>query len=446
MSCDACLDIDMGHFAAMYNHTFHFLFSLTLPVVRPSNNGVPTSNGDSLQATVPPSLEGAWPGNSGFGTSTTLQGAWLAGSGHGTIAEMLKGGTRKSTPLLSSSISGDVVPSTVPASTSLEQLSVSSMHLSGLDPVASLSFDPHTGSPGSVVKRETRFSGDVPTYGLQDAHYVQANNSNAFSVERDIASMQPTDLNLSVSMEEQAQSASGFLGGQSLSVNIADVQEGQTGLGSQFSGAPGYQPQQFVESQKGSFVLLYLHALTYILLTITKSRSFELADNATVDWGSHLITHEEDPPVEVLSESTVLDGPLSPAANLQDTSVRDSHSVIIPDHIRVSDADCTMLSFGSFDVGFDGMSANPSFIPEDKNRSFESAAVSDLSAAMRSLSTRLVWYFVQTRLLTHAFMFILQSLLIFKIAKYSGFFIEENIYLSKICDATSIAYLFARIW
>lgn len=324
------------------------------------NNGVSTSNGDSLQATVPPSLEGAWPGNSGFGTSTTLQGAWLAGSGQGTIAEMLKGGARKSTPLSSSSISGDVVPSAVPASTSLEQLSVSSMHLSGLDPVATLSFDPHTGSPGSVVKRETRFSGDVPTYGLQDAHYVQANNSNALSVERDIASMQPTDLNLSAPLEEQAQSASGFLGGQSRSVNIADVQEGQTGLGSQFSGAPGYQPQQFVESQK---------------------------DNATVDWGSHLITHEEDPPVEVLSEGTVLDGPLSPSANLQDTSVRDSHSVIIPDHIRVSDADCTMLSFGSFDVGFDGMSSNPSFIPEDKNRSFESATVSDLSAAMRSLST-----------------------------------------------------------
>eukprot|EP00250_Pteridium_aquilinum_P016016 c22894_g1_i1 orf=269-2953(+) len=321
------------------------------------NNGLPTSsglsNGDTLQETVLPGREGGWPASSGFGTTsaTPLQGAWLAGSGHGTIADMLKGGARKS--------SVDVVPSAVPASATLEQQSVYS---AALDPVASLPYDSHTRSP-------QRFSGDVSSFGFQDgdsAHYGLASNSSALSVERDVALSQPSDPTLSVSLEEQVQSASGFTGGQSRTLGIADIQDGQ---GSQFSGAPVYQAQQFAESQR---------------------------DSTSVDWSSHLMTHEEAPPHEVLSEGVVPDGPPSPpsisatAAKLQEMSVRDSHSVIIPDHIRVSESDCTMLSFGSFDVGFDGQSPNPSFVSESKNHSFsvsEDAAVNDLEVAMRSLST-----------------------------------------------------------
>ncbi|KAI5062836.1 hypothetical protein GOP47_0021383 [Adiantum capillus-veneris] len=325
------------------------------------------SNGETLQAISYPSIEGGWPASSGHSASTALQGAWLAGSGHGTIADMLKSGGRKPNPLLSS----DVISTASTAGIGLEQLSVSSMHMPALDPSVNLPYESHMRSPNNIMNREigaggiSRFAGDMAS--LQDgesSHYAQASNSVALSLERDAASYQPAELNGTAPLEEQAPSASGYQG------RVLDLQEGQSsGLGNQFNGPSSYHGLQYAESQQ---------------------------ENTNVDWGSHLLTHEEAPAVEAFSEGRVPDVPSSPpaisnsAAKLHELNLRDNHSVIIPDHIRVSEADCTMLSFGSFDVGFDGLSSKPTLLPETESHAFsasESTAVGDLTAAMRSLST-----------------------------------------------------------
>ncbi|MCO5548589.1 hypothetical protein L7F22_002049 [Adiantum nelumboides] len=340
-----------------------------------SNQNLPPStglsNGEMLQETSSSSIEGGWPASPGHGPSTALQGAWLAGSGHGTIADMLKGGGRKPGPLLSSPNSGEVIDHAPPAVVSLEEFSISSMHMPALDPSMNLSYESHMRSPNSVMNREigvsgmSRFAGEI--LSLQDgelSHYTQASNSDAISLERDAAPHQPAEIGLAAPLEEHPPTASSY---QS---RVADLQEVQSGgLGNQFNGPASYHGLQFAESQK---------------------------ENANVDWGSQSLTPEETSPPEVFSEGRVPDGPSSPlsstnaTAKFHELNLRDNHSVIIPDHIRVSDSDCTMLSFGSFDVGFEGLSSKSNLLPEAESNAFsanESTAVGDLTAAMRSLST-----------------------------------------------------------
>jgi hypothetical protein len=82
---------------------------------------------------------------------------------------------------------------------------------------------------------------------------------------------------------------------------------------------------------------------------------FYLAESPVVEKSYQEVTTEESPPIEaspikneaissteVLSETT---------EKLQRLNVRETQQVIIPDHIRVSEEECTMLSFGSFDFG-----------------------------------------------------------------------------------------------
>mgnify|MGYP000058232844 FL=1 len=44
-------------------------------------------------------------------------------------------------------------------------------------------------------------------------------------------------------------------------------------------------------------------------------------------------------------------------SKLNQLNLHDKHSVIIPEHIRIQEADCPMLSFGSFDAGFENSAA-----------------------------------------------------------------------------------------
>ena len=44
-------------------------------------------------------------------------------------------------------------------------------------------------------------------------------------------------------------------------------------------------------------------------------------------------------------------------SKLKQLNLHDKHSVIIPEHIRIREADCPILSFGSFDVGFENCAA-----------------------------------------------------------------------------------------
>ena len=77
------------------------------------------------------------------------------------------------------------------------------------------------------------------------------------------------------------------------------------------------------------------------------------ADSSAMGNSYQEVITEEIPPIEaspVENETKSSIEMLSVTTEkLQELSMRETQQVIIPDHVRVSEEDCTMLSFGSFD-------------------------------------------------------------------------------------------------
>ncbi|KAH7292753.1 hypothetical protein KP509_29G083800 [Ceratopteris richardii] len=332
----------------------------------PSSTGV--SNEENLQDSSSLNL-GGWPAGPGYSASTTLQGAWLAGAGHGTIADMLKGNTYKPSPPLIGSAGGELTSSTDLPANSIEQPSVHSTQTTTNDSAVNLTYEQSAQDPNNLSNQDlddsgiSRFAGDVSSYDLPDGDpsHLPANSSPDYTVESDAAQYQVTEHVYTMPLENHVSSASGY---QNCTL---DLHEGQsTGIVSQFSDGSAYRNLQFVESHQESSSL----------------------------WNSEMRAPEGATPAETYSENSVQDGVPSTASSavtkLQELNNRDNHSVIIPDHIRVAEADCTMLSFGSFDASFDGLPSNANHTQESESHSFatsETEAVTDLTNAMQSLST-----------------------------------------------------------
>lgn len=363
--------------------------SLNETVGSPLPSSSAYSNGDSLYPVSSPGLQGAWLAGPGPSTPAGLQGAWLAGSGHATMADILKsGGTRLVPPSVSTpvgSTNGSVVES-VPTSSQLLVTvpTVSGVFFAASDPVLNPTLDPRART--GVVKREVgtvgnhRSVGDrSSSFSLPDASVVgsphpsyvnlsQTSNSGGISVSEsdvEINVLQPINPSglPSASLGEQVdsvQNSASFPRSQALSLGLVEssristLSPSRTGaLGSQFISVPLYHAQQLIGTHTGSSV-------DWI------SQSMGQHDNAVLE-------SEETESAAMISEG-VPSSPASPsvetsllsttAAKLQELNIRDDQPVIIPDHLRVSESDCTRLSFGSFDPGFEAFS---SFMSENKS-------------------------------------------------------------------------------
>lgn len=366
------------------------------------------SNGDILHPAPAPSLQGAWNAGSGSSIPTGLQGAWLSGSGHATMADMLKsGGARMSNLPVSIGMSNTSVPGPLPVPISSQQLlsvpSVSGVYLAALDPVLNPLLESRARSSAGAAKRDVGTVGnqrDRSSFVLSDgtatspkSHYVQLPQVNSSSVvlssdsELDVKALHPTSSPVSITPSpgeqlEDVQNLGAFPSGQGHSLGLVESSR----ITAQSPSRAGLLGSHFAS------ISLYQHK-----------------GSTNIDWNSQPLTQDsvsvletQETPSSGVVIDEALSGPSSPAAEtrmlsaaakMQELNIRDDQPVIIPDHLRVSEADCTRLSFGSFDSGFETFPS--SFTAENKSASLSvsenvienQAAVADQMADISTTST-----------------------------------------------------------
>jgi hypothetical protein len=150
------------------------------------------------------------------------------------------------------------------------------------------------------------------------------------------------------------------------------------------------QGHQSIETRKG-YSLLFLSS-TYSMLNcsfihvLTSQNDFltfcwiDSNGNGSNSQDNLCMTGHCLPPTDIenLSATTL---------ELQKLNLDDRHSAIIPEHIRVCEADCHMLSFGSFNGDFRNLSAG--FITEEAIRFPVSECVTEEGSLVSSDSTAL---------------------------------------------------------
>ncbi|KAJ7550269.1 hypothetical protein O6H91_07G091400 [Diphasiastrum complanatum] len=342
---------------------------------------------------------------------------WVAaGSGNATMAEILKA-NGPHPPALPANDTVNIAP--LPLSTpSLMQspisssgLSVSGVYSSLSDPVLQRPLDLRiSGSPGAIKKGVGTVGNQRPVGDRAPISYSSDGNSASSSLlqaqissgtiigppigghdvelhkEHSNLSVPPSGpLTQSITASLPLADISSSIEDQSLETGVPAVSDSppsRTGIiSNQFSNRQLYQPQQPpVGTQKSSGAGLEWKPKSIgqgsigITGPIGTSSAIAAADSL------------KSPPSSAPAESIALS---SATSKFQGLSMHDDQPVIMPNHLQISEADRTHLSFGSFEAGF-GSSFSTNFGSDERSRSpvketsiaAEPSAVEKLSSSM----------------------------------------------------------------